>query len=157
MADMKGCISIAVTVLLASPAAPAQVKKQISEAAAIRLAEQFVADNGYTDSPPVEDKSNLSAEGIDPADPDARLKVRFNTLAPKAYAVGRGKVEKYGWTIVFRYNADNEHYRRAIPNYRRHIKQVGRAVTMNADGSHIRMQHQDIYLKGLKAIKPDGG
>jgi hypothetical protein len=132
---------ILATLLGASPSA-AQSKKQLTEAEAIRIAEQFVVENGYTDLPPVQDKTKLSYESIDSSDPDQRLKDRFNTLERKAYGVGRGRTKRYNrWTIVFRYNAKNDSYRRVIPNYEQRIKKIGRAVTMDADGSNIRMQH----------------
>jgi hypothetical protein len=146
-------VAFNLAILICASTSTAQVKKQLTEAEAIRLAEQFIVQNGYTDLPTIKDKTKLSHEGIDFADPDDRLKQRFNTLERKAYAVGKGDVRKDGWTIVFRYNANNERARRIIPNYDRHIKTVGRAVTMEADGSDIRMQHQDIYLKGLKVIR----
>ena len=153
---MRMYASVVLVIILVGLPSTAQVRKQLTEAEAIQIAEKFVADNGYTDLPPVQDKTKLSYESIDSSDPDQRLKGRYNTLERKAYAVARGNVSKDGWIIVFRYNPNNEQYRRVIPNYEQFIKGVGRAVTMKTDGSNIRMQHQDIKLKGLKVIKGGG-
>src|SRR5215210_2870112 len=150
---MRICTTIVLAILIGVTTSTAQVKKELTQAEAIRVAEQFVAENGYTDLPTMRDKTKLSYESIDPFDPDERLKERLDTLERKAYAVARGNVRKYGWTIVFRYNANNEEHRRMNPDYEKHSKIVGRAVTMSADGSNIRMQHQEIYLRGLKVIR----
>ena len=139
------------TVLIGVSLSCAQVRKQLTEAEAIRVAEKFVAENRYTDLPSAQDKTSLSSEGIDASDPEERLRTRQNTLERKAYGVGGGGGE-HGWTIVFHYNAKNESYRQVIPNFDQHIEEVGRAVTMSPDGSNIKMQHQDIYLSGLRVI-----
>ena len=147
--------AIAFTILLGLSASTAQVRKTLTEAEATRLAEQFVAENGYTDLPAMKDKARLSYEGIDSSDPDVRLQERFNTLERKAYAVRGGNTINH-WTILFRYNANNEKYRRIIPDYEQHVKKEGRAVTMNADGSGIRMQHQNALFEGAKVLQIEG-
>jgi hypothetical protein len=126
----------------------AKEKRPLKEAEAIHIAEQFVAENGYTDLLPNQDRTQLSSESLDSAEIDQRLRQRYNTLERKAYAVGNGDVREYGWTIVFRYNQRSDDKEDEEP-----IKEVGRAVTMDADGSNIKMQHQDIFLNGLKVIK----
>jgi hypothetical protein len=147
--------AIVFTILLGMSASTAQVRKTLTEAEAIRLAEQFVVENGYTDLPAMKDKAKLSYEGIDSSDPDVRLRERYNTLERKAYAVRGGNTTNH-WTILFRYNANNEKYRRIVPDYEHHIKNAGRAVTMNADGSGIRMAHQDALFEGAKVIQIEG-
>jgi hypothetical protein len=128
-----------------------QGKKQLTEADAIRLAERFIVQNGYTDLPAMKDKTKLSHESIDFSDPDERLKLRFNSLERKAYGLGKVDLRKDGWTIVFRYNANNN--RSGRNDYHQYVKTVGRALTMKADGSDIRMMHQDFYLKDVKVIR----
>lgn len=127
------------------------VRLPLTEAEAIRLAEQFIVENGYTDLPAMKDKTKLSHESIDYADPDERLKLRFNSLERKAYGVGKVDLRKDGWTIVFRYNANNN--RNGELDYDQYVKTVGRALTMKADGSDIRMIHQDFYLTNVKVIR----
>jgi hypothetical protein len=150
---MRTYVFVLSTILFGALAVPAQTKKPLSETEAIRLAEAFVINNGYTNLPPVKDLSKLAYESLDFTNPNEALNARRNTLERKAYGVKAGNVGRSGWTIVFRYNVSNKQSRKLIPNYEQHIKEIGRAVTMSIDGSEIRMQHQDIYLKGLKLIK----
>lgn len=123
-----------------------RTQKKLSESEAVRLAECFVVQNGYTDLPPMQDLSKLSYETFDDVPPAERaLEVRRNTLERRAYGVRNGgkggdRVDVAdGWTVVFRYNPDT--------------KGRGRAVTMDAYGNHIRMQHPDYPLSLFK--KPE--
>jgi hypothetical protein len=133
--------SIVVLVLLLFSTAvdvPAQKQKQeLSGAEAVRLAEEFVAQNGYTDLPP--DKSKLVHETIEwEAKVDDMLKHRHDTLERKAYGIVHGtRRSASGWTVVFRYSHP------ASKQERRN----GRAVTMNPDGSSLRVEHVDFILK----------
>jgi hypothetical protein len=111
-------------------------EKKLSEGEAIRLAEQFIAQNGYTDLPP--DKSKLAYESIEwESNIDEMLRQRRNTLEPKAFGVVLERKNAPGWTVVFRYK------QRATRQMRRN----GRAVTMNLDGSKMRVEHVDFILK----------
>src|SRR5712692_9554353 len=130
MKRMRIFAATALAILIGISLSCAQVKKQLTEAEAIRVAEKFVAENGYTDLPPAQDKTKLSFEGIDASDPEERLRTRYNSLERKAYGAGGGSIGEYGWTIVFHYNAKNERYRQIIPNFDQHLEEVGRAVTM---------------------------
>lgn len=152
MERMRIYSATALVILMGVSSSCAQVNRHLTEADAIRVAERFVEENGYTDLAPA-DKTKLSFESLDAADPEERLKHRYNTLERKAYCVGGGSPGKYGWTIVFHYNANNEIYRQIIPNFDQQV--AGRAVTMSPDGSNIKMQHQDIYLSGLRVIDRD--
>ena len=127
----------AVTILLLLLAVGSYAQeKTLNEAEAIRLAEQFIAQNGYTDLPP--DKNTLAYESIEwESNIDEMLRQRRNSLEPKAYGVVRGRKNAPGWTVVFRY----KHL--ATPQTRRN----GRAVTMNLDGSKMRVEHVDFILK----------
>ena len=106
------------------------------EAKAVRLAEAFIAQNGYTDLPP--DSNSLVYETIEYADNiDELLRWRHDTLERKAYGILRESKNAPGWTIVFRYkHPDSQQMRRN-----------GRAVTMNVDGSKMRVEHKDFILK----------
>jgi len=127
----------AVTILLLSlPVASYAPEKKLNEAEAIRLAEQFIAQNDYTDLPP--DKSKLAYESIEwESNIDEMLRERRNTLEPNAYGVVRERKNAPGWTVVFRYQ------HRATRQMRRNA----RAVTMNLDGSKMRVEHVDFILK----------
>ena len=133
-------IFVSVLVLLsAAVVLPAQ-NQELSEEQAVRLAEEFVAQNGYTESRP--DKSKFAHETIEwTSNIDDLLKQRHDTLEPKAYGIRHGrKSGAPGWTVVFRYShpsSKQEH-------------RNGRAVTMNLDGGGLRVEHVDFILKNVE-------
>ena len=106
-------------------------KRGLSEAEAIKLAERFIVQNGYTDLPP--DKSKLANESFELAESvEEMLKMRYDTLEPKAYGVSRSrKGGSPGWTVVFRYKHPSS----------QQMRRNGRAVTMNLDGGDMRVEH----------------
>ena len=112
----------------------AQAKK-LSEVAAIKLAQEFVIRNGYTDKP-VTDKSKVSLESVEISkNIDEILAFRKDTIIGRAYGIllNEGKT---GWIVVFKYKKQN--------------KQVGRAITMGLYGNNLRMEHQDFMLSYVK-------
>jgi len=111
-------------------------EKKLSEADAIGLAEQFIAQNGYTDLPP--DKGKLAYERIEwESNADEMLRGRRDTLERKAYGIVPGGKGVGGWTVVFRYKHPST----------RQMRRNGRAVTMTVGGGNMRMEHQDFILK----------
>src|SRR5437868_872461 len=59
----------------------------LDEQTAIQVAEKFIADNGYTDLPPISDTSQLAYESIEwQSDANQMLQVRQNTLERKAFS-----------------------------------------------------------------------
>jgi hypothetical protein len=122
-------------------------KEVVGEQDALRIAEEFIAQNGYTDLPPMEDKSKLSYESIEGGSrPDEVLKYRHNMLQPKAYGFIRGGRYEDGWTIVFQYQKDNLTLRSTKEDYDDYIRLYGRAVTMDSRGTNIRVEHEDVKL-----------
>jgi hypothetical protein len=119
--------------------------KKIGETDAIRIAEAFVADNGYTDRPATRSGDNVSRESIDDNDPAERVRFRQNTLKAKACRVAPGDAwaKTDGWTVVFCYNT--ERYRND-PEMSRLIVDRGRAIVMGPDGRDPRILHVDISL-----------
>ena len=115
-------------------------KRKFSEMEAVKLAEQFIAQNGYTDLPP--NKGKLAYETIEwESNVDEILKGRHDTLERRAYGVVRGrKGASPGWTVVFRYKHPSD----------REERRIGRAVTMNLDGSDTRVEHVDFILRYVK-------
>jgi len=113
-------------------------KRGLTQSQAVALAEQFIAQNGYTDLPP--DKTKLAYETIEwERDADRMLQQRHDTLERHAYGVLRGrKGGEPGWTVVFCYKA--------------HCGSAGRAVTMNLDGSEPRVEHVDFRLGHAKKL-----
>ena len=113
--------------------------KEITQEEAIKIAEKFIIENGYTDLPPTDDKKKIVFESIEwNSDLEEMLKGRHNTLQKKAYGILKGrKGNTEGFTVVFLY-VDGS------------IKKTGRAVTMDLDGNNLRVEHVDIFLKAVK-------
>ena len=115
-------------------------QRQLTQAEAVKAAERFIAQNGYTDLPP--DNRKLSYETIEwESNVNRMLKDRRDTLERRAYGVLRGrKTATRGWTVVFRFKhpADQEE------------RKLGRAVTMNLDGSDARVEHVDFILRSVQ-------
>jgi hypothetical protein len=118
-------------------------KRQLSQAEAVTSAEQFVAQNGYTDLAP--DKTKLSFETIEwESNVDRMLQERHGTLERRAYGILRGrKGGSAGWTVVFRYTHPID----------RRARSTGRAVTMNLDGSEPRVEHVDFFLRYARKLR----
>jgi hypothetical protein len=132
--------------LLALCVAAYSQKRQLTQAEAVALAEQFIAQNGYTDLAP--DKTKLSYETIEwESNVDRMLKERHGTLERRAYGSVRGrKGGSAGWTVVFRYTHPID----------RRARSSGRAVTMNLDGSEPRLEHVDFFLRYARRLRSTG-
>lgn len=149
---------IACLLLLPLVSSGFQQKRKLTEAEAIQKAEEFIVQQGYTDLPPSKDKSKWSPDSVWGKPDNFEMQFRRNSLEPRAYGVARenGARGRYSWIVVFRKNPNHERYKEIIPNYEERAKKVGRAVTMDAYGGGIRMEHQDINLEfeGLKKLAP---
>lgn len=108
------------------------------DAKAVRLAEEFIARNGYTDLPP--DRDNLSYETIEWGDGvEEILRLRHDTLERKAYGLRRmGRMGGPGWVIVFRHRGGDDS-----------SVKTGRAVTMDKNFQNLRVEHKDFFLAGV--------
>jgi hypothetical protein len=125
----------------------------VDAAEAIHLAECFLIANGYTDRPPMEDKSKLSYESWDDGPPaEEALARRHNTVENRAYGVMKGGRSKDGWAVVFRYNLNHPSFSRFRPEFREHLKTVGRGVTMDAYGGRMRVEHEDFALSEFQRV-----
>lgn len=140
----------------AQPTATASVPlAETPEAKAVRLAEEFIARNGYTDLPP--DKTAISHETVEfAANLEQLLKSRRDTLERKAYGLCyRGRLgTKGGWTIVFRAkNISDDYYkmvsRLAGKPVTRESFPIGRCVTMDANFKNLLVEHKDFPLKNV--------
>src|SRR5713101_4825602 len=139
--NRKRLLATVSLVLLIATVAHAQ-KRRLTEAQAIKLAEHFIAQNGYTDLPP--DKAKLAYETIEwESNVDEMLKERHDMLQRGAYGVVRGrKAGSAGWTVVFRYKHPTDREERSL----------GRAVTMNLDGRAARVEHVDFILRYARRL-----
>lgn len=125
-------------------------KTETLEEKAVRIAEEFIARNGYTEAQA--DKTNLSHETVEfYKDIDELLDFRQNTLEPKAFGIlshGRLRDNK-GWTVVFRYSERfrkmNERESKKFP-MAINLKEIGRAVTMNENFESLLVEHKDFFL-----------
>ena len=140
-------VSAICAMVLFTAGSASQTKRRLSEDEIVRRAEHFIIQQGYTDLPPTKDKTKLKAAFDEGAD-DSSIELRRNTLLKKAYGIARGS--DTSWLVVFRVNVENETYRlHAID-----VSKRGRAVTMDAYGANIMIQHQnvDLEFKGLKRL-----
>lgn len=127
------------------------------EEKAVRIAEEFIARNGYTDVPA--DRNNISYETVEFADDiDELLEARANTLERKAYGIlfrGSGtRMGKEGWTVVFRSkNISDDFYRSICLTKGKKVTKenhpIGRAVTMDANFQDLLVEHKTFPLKNV--------
>ncbi|MDQ4121135.1 MAG: hypothetical protein M3209_06790 [Acidobacteriota bacterium] len=127
------------------------------EAKAVRIAEEFVAQNGYTDLPA--DRNKITYETVEFApNLDELLKMRANTLERKAYGIlykATGtKIKEKGWTVVFREKNVSDDYYKSIAQatgkkITRENYQIGRAVTMDANFQNLLVEHKVFPLQNV--------
>lgn len=105
----------------------------ISKAAAVELAEKFIARNGYTKLPRDQISPKLDPESLEFGDSrEKQLALRFNTLKPKAIGVKRGaRKNKDGWSVAFDYVDGGSNSSEC------------RVVTMDENGKNLFVQHSD--------------
>ncbi len=131
--------------------------KESQEAKAVRVAEEFVARNGYTDLSA--DKSRITYETVEfDGSLDEILKMRADTLERKAYgilykATGTKMGEK-GWTVIFRAKGVSDNYYKSVSQaagrkITRENYPIGRAVTMDANFENLLVEHKDFPLQNV--------
>lgn len=131
--------------------------EELPETKAIRTAEEFLAQNGYTDLPA--DKTKISHETVEFADNiDELLKARANTLERKAFGIlykATGtKMGQKGWTVVFQSkNISDDYYeligRETGKKITKDNYQIGRAVTMDANFQNLLLEHKMFPLQNV--------
>lgn len=120
--------------------------KILSQEEAIKLAEQFIRDNGYSSFPA--DTSKLSYELFDGLEKDIEilLKSRHNTLQIKAFCIA-GNEEQ--WHIGF-LSADIKLLE--LDSIQRQSDLSGRAVIVNKHGTEIRIAHKTPSFSYFKKL-----
>ncbi|MBX9725063.1 MAG: TonB family protein [Candidatus Obscuribacterales bacterium] len=125
--------------------------QKITEEQAIKIAEKFIAENGYTSAAPI--SSPVARESLTMSETEAEERAsRHDTLEPKAYGIlpgsarGKGSPPYAGWTVIFRYSK-RAYLLNELTDKEAH--RCGRAVTMDEFGHEIMVQHKDIFLKTL--------
>src|SRR5882672_7653488 len=142
---------LALTVSSVAVARPA-----LSEAEAVAVAEQFVADNGYTDRPA--DLSKLKLELLDSLSKTSLARIaagRHGQLERNAWGVLRVRSRAPGWTVVFRYRSQANGNALLLTEEGEQIEDpdLARAVTMDPDGGNIRIEHKEFYASAAKRIR----
>ena len=123
---------------------PVAAEKELDAAGAVRVAECFIIKNGYTDLPPTEDKSELTPEAVWPGTDEQGMRMRHDSLERTAFGYMKGSRYPDGWLVVFKskYKAEYADF----PGYEGSLKTWGRAVTMDAHGRKLRVEHSDFKL-----------
>jgi hypothetical protein len=125
---VPGLLIVAWVLVMADLFALSGRYRSISESEAIRLAEDFIVRNGFTDLPPDPDSRKLSHDPLLPySTVEEELRSRHDTLERKADGAYGGAG---GWMVHFRYKSN-----KTDPDARR-------AVVMDAWGRHIHMIHR---------------
>ncbi|MBX7222793.1 MAG: hypothetical protein K1Y36_22785 [Blastocatellia bacterium] len=113
----------------------------ITQEEATHLAEQFIADQGYTNQSPAIFKVPVCSESVYPRTDWRELAERRNELKPKAFRVVQSHPDG-SWLVIFAYGQGGwEKYSRYIG-----LENHGRAVKMDAFGKKIHLMHQDAVL-----------
>lgn len=112
--------------------------KTIDARQAVRIAERFVHDNGYTDFIP-DDLSRLAPESLEfSRNPRGWFKYRHGLLKPQAVGYRKGgRNDPKGWTVGF-----------ALVKPSNPDAEI--AVTMDERGRGAVVQHMGFFLKGLE-------
>lgn len=110
----------------------------ITEEQAIALAEEFIVKNGYTKAPPAK-KEELTPELLDKfASFETIMKLRHNSLEPKAYGLINKHPKGLGWTIIFLRTSKGDF-----------DPKNGRGVSMTLEGKNLVMEPRDYLLSAL--------
>ncbi len=123
-----------------------QTTDSLTKDQAIKLAEKFVIDNGYTNLPA--DKSKLSYELFDQYENnvDSILNQRRNTLQPKAFCISESQDR---WDVGFlatRIDLSK------LDSTQRQSDLSGRAVIVMKNGKEIRITHKDPLFSHFKKL-----
>lgn len=130
---------------------PQPTDRDIDETEAVAAAECFVIQNGYTDLPPLSDRSRITPENVDPLTDEFGMSLRRDSLERRAATVTRDN-EFWGgsWVVMFRMKG------RSAEFYGESSKALGRAVVIDFYGKDIRIQHSPygIMQPGAKVLRP---
>lgn len=141
---IKVLLNSAILLLLPALAWAASLSKE----EAIQTAERFVLENGYTNAPREKVKAQLDHESIEMIveGKEAReqlLDARVDTLKLKAIGIRKGrKGGSDGWSVAFEYTNPS-------------LNETCRVVTMNSDGTNMRVEHVDGILSFFKGFDLD--
>ncbi|MEZ5345839.1 MAG: hypothetical protein R2681_09825 [Pyrinomonadaceae bacterium] len=127
------------------------IQRRLEPEEAVFLAECFIIKNGYTDLPPISDKSKLTPENLYPGTDEEGLRMRHDSLERKAYSYYRSNIYGGSWVVMFRYKPHPD----VVEFYGDRLNDSGRAVIMDFFGNGIMVQHADYPLETPESKKLD--
>ena len=139
--------SILITGLILSLSAACQRTNKINQEEAIKLAEKFIIDNGYTSLSA--DRHNLQYEFLyddNVKNVDSLLKSRYNTLYPKAFCIAE---DPDRWNIGFLSTTIEI---AKLDSIQRNDNLSGRAVIIIKSNRKISMAHKEPLFSSFKKL-----
>lgn len=139
------------SISLSVQAAPKHV---LTEEEAVKVAESFIRENGYTKAP-----ANAKKLADDPLDfgltREQDLETRHDSLEPSAYgAYFVSSSEPPGWAIVFRFSQSYKKNNQNTNDQEFSINEIGRAVLMDKYGEKILINYKkNIPLSVIKNVR----
>ncbi|WP_299685839.1 hypothetical protein [uncultured Dokdonia sp.] len=112
-----------------------QMTNELTKEQAIELAEQYIIDNGYTNSPA--NKTKLNYELFDGNDVDKIIARRKNTLRKKAFCISENEER---WDVGFLSTSVDLN---KLDSEKRKTDLSGRAVIVMKNGKEIRIAHKE--------------
>ena len=112
-----------------------QMTNELTKEQAIELAEQYIIDNGYTNSPA--NKNNLNYELLDEDNVDKIIARRKNTLHKKAFCISENEDR---WDVGFLSISVDLN---KLDSEKRKTDLSGRAVIVMKNGKEIRIAHKE--------------
>ena len=121
-------------------------KGHLKKAQAIKIAEQFIRENGYTNF--AADKSKISYETLDRLfdNIDSVLSFRHNKLYPKAYYISDHTDSWYIGFLSTRVNPDT------LSTTQWETDLPGRAVIVRKDRKEVRIEHKTPLFSHFKKL-----
>lgn len=127
---------------------PQPLLRELNGEEAVFLAECFVIQNGYTDLPPIADKSKLTPENLFALTDEDGLKMRHDSLERKAYSYERSQGYGGSWTIMFKFKPHPD----VVESWGEGFNHIGRAVVMDFYGGELRILHSEQPIGMPEAI-----
>jgi hypothetical protein len=126
---------------------PQPHSRELKAEEAVYQAECFIIQNGYTDLPPIADKSKITPESVWGFTDDEGMKMRRDTLERKAYSYEHSEMYE-GWVIMFR---PKQHPELVARFGEEPFEKWGRAVVVDFNGKQVRIQHLPYPLNSQDA------
>ncbi|MBX3242907.1 MAG: hypothetical protein KF685_00375 [Acidobacteria bacterium] len=127
---------------------PQPTDRLLTAEEAVVAAECFVIQNGYTDLPPIADRSKIVPENIYPMTDDEGMRLRRDSLQRRAFSFSQDH-EFFGgsWVVMFAFKPHQNVVRRSDDGF----DNFGRAVVMDFYGRNIRILHSPYSLRSPNA------